>query len=326
MALTKKQKTKIDVFVQDYYKYDLRKDDKYTIERYVDYDEEFPESSIKKILESDNPWETFDEIVSDWDIQCDDWYYQDEFKRKFEEFCNKQKYDEDEAKDYLFENFRWCYPDSFLNPTFNAVITLNTGDMNYDYTLHNILNYASDYGYESGPRGELDKKAGMFWLAKQQGKSTLLQKTILKYINKKDFTKDDIENKFVKSCIQELENATTHMTAMTFLVQLDLETAMKIAVTQTQLEEEKKFDVFHPLETKGSPFGSITLSKNCMCGLFDAWNGGGSVLEVELEKDVKIPIHLIRHVSTDDFIQKVYGLTQECWSGEVNKIDLKEIA
>ena len=85
--MTEEMSKKVIEFTQAYYKWSLRDDDKFCIERYVDYRDEFPESDIQKILSSDNPLETFDEIVMDWDIQCDDWCYEDEFWGDLENFC-----------------------------------------------------------------------------------------------------------------------------------------------------------------------------------------------------------------------------------------------
>lgn len=76
--MTKETKDKIINFTRGYYKYALSEDG-FGIERYVDYRDEFPQSEIRKILNSDNPQETFCSITDDWEFSCDDWYYEEDF-------------------------------------------------------------------------------------------------------------------------------------------------------------------------------------------------------------------------------------------------------
>ena len=60
-----------------------------------------------------------------------------------------------------------------------------------------------------------------------------------------------------------------------------------------------------------------------MCGLFNPWNGGGSVLEVQLEKDIEIPLSILFDVSMDGEktygydVNEVYGLCGDAWDAEV---------
>lgn len=306
------QKEKIRDFTREHFKWCLvdREDkDNNVLERYVDYRDEFPKNEIKNILNADNPRDYLADLTCEWDISCDDWTYEDEFWKELEKFCEENSIDEYEARDYIRETFYWTYPESFLNPTFNAVVIINNGDMNYDFTKHNILNYAGGYGYCDG----LEKTAGLYFLAKQQRKLTLLKKAINNPEKKTD-------NRFVDSCITELEEATCHMTALTFLVQMDLNTAIDIIEKQREALQNKVYNEYHPNETKGAPLGYITLSKDTTCGLFDTWHGGGSLMEIALEKDVKLPLHLIDRINTDDFIQSAYGLCSECWGDDIKEV------
>lgn len=302
---------KIKEFTRDYFRWCLvDKDDEENneLERYVDYRDEFPKETIEKVLKSDYPRDTLWDTVTDWDCQSDDWTYQDGFWSKLTDFCEENNIIEDEARDYIYETFSWTYPESFLNPSFRAVVIINHGDMNYDFSLHNILNYASNDGYCDG----LEEKAGLYWLAKQQRKLTLLKKAI----NNPDKKTGD---KFVDSCITELENCCSLMNALTFLVEMDLNTAIDILEKQKQALEDKVYDEYNPQETKGAPLGYITLDKSTTCGLFDNWYGSGSMLEIECEKDIKLPLHFIDRIDTDKTIQSVYGLTSECWGDTVKE-------
>ena len=110
------------------------------------------------------------------------------------------------------------------------------------------------------------------------------------------------------------------MTALTFLVQMDLNTAINIIEKQKEALKGKVYNEYHPNEVKGAPLGYITLSKDTTCGLFDTWNGGGSLMEIELEKDVKLPLHLIDRIDTDGTIQSAYGLCDDCWGDDIKEV------
>lgn len=394
--MTERMSEKVVEFTQDYYKLSLRDDDKFCIERYVDYSDKFPENDIQKILSSDNPLETFDEIVMDWNIKCDDWQYEDNFWGDLENFCYESNIDAEEAHCIVMENFYWAYPDSFLNPIVNTVWTVQCGDLNHDFVLHNVLNYDKDV-YTDSSKGLL-KEAGLHWLAKQQGyldelqtaikgkskkiyftSSQLIEKlrkkverrkngryyqkylydremlaceritnrlNFVEWIKNRDGEEDlyvcsqledlckecDISlfhyewSKFTRSCVTELENCTSHMNALTFLVKMPLQTAIEIKEKINVMEKSKGFDKYNPLNTKGIPYGYIVLGKNTNVGLYDSYQGGGSVLEIELEKDVKLPLQFLWNITDDKAIQDCYRMVDECWQDSIKEINLKEIS
>lgn len=302
---------KVKEFVRNFYKYSINEYD--FIERYVDYRDEFHESDINKILDSNNPQETYDEIITDWDIRCDDWYYEDDFWTKFSSFCEEHSFDEDEARQIVYDNFYWFYPDYFLNPSVDTVLTIDVGDGNYDFSCHNILNYCS------GNKKELDNPSGLRWLAKQQKRLTLLNQEIKNY----QHSSGDCKSKFVESCITELINATSNLTHLSFLVKMPLRDAIRIEEYRMQLLKDKKYSAYHP-QGCTEDLGYITLSKDTMCGLYDSCHGGGSLLEIELERDVKIPIQFLDSITSTERIQSVYGLTSSCWKETIKEINLKE--
>lgn len=302
---------KVKEFVRNFYKYSINEYD--CIERYVDYRDEFPESAINKILDSNNPQETYDEIITDWDINSDDWYYEDNFWKEFNSFCEENSFDDDEARQIVYDNFWWVHPDHFLNPFVDTVLTIDVGDGNYDFSCHNILNYCS------GNKKELDNPSGLRWLAKQQKRLTLLNKEIANY----QHSSGDCKSKFVESCITELVNATSSLTHLSFLVKMPLKDAIRIEEYRMQLLKDKKYPRYTPQDCK-EDLGSITLSKDTMCGLYDSWHGGGSLLEIELERDVKIPIQFLDSITSTEQIQSVYGLTSSCWKETIKEINLKE--
>lgn len=303
---------KIIDFTRDYYKYSLR-DDKSIIERYVDYRDEFPQSAIEEILETSEPLEKFYEIIAKWDIDSDDWYYENDFWEKLKNFCKENEYDFAEAQDIVYENFQWAYPEYFYNPTIDTVWTIDCGDGNYDFSCHNILNYCS------GNKKELDNPSGLRWLAKQQKRLTLLNKEIKNY----QHSSGDYKSKFVESCITELINATSNLTHLSFLVKMPLRDAIRIEEYRRILLKDKKYSAYHPQDCI-EDLGYITLSKDTMCGLYDSYQGGGSLMEIELERDVKLPIQFLDSIQHTRRIQEVYGMTSDCWKETIKEINLKE--
>ena len=300
------------------------------MEMYVNYDDELSDRQIKEIMRSDNPREAFRDIM--FEAQQDDYYDWDGLFAKVEEelsYEEKEIYNEseDEIRDWLYDKYYFEIPKEHFNKSVKVNIMLDTGNMNYDFTCDNVLNwYGTDGGY--GRKGEFDRNSSMLWLAKQQGKSDLLRKackkTYRQYVEGKTFYADQTEStdKFVSSAISELANLPSHMATMTFLVEMSLFELFDLKdLIQAERELNKSYDLE---ERKGT--GYIVLDKSTMCGLYDCWSGGGSLLEVKCEKDIKIPIKCIFDAVVDGTkmrgydVNEVYGLIGSCW-----KPTLKEI-
>lgn len=312
--MEKEIEKKIIEFTRNYYNYSMIDD--YTIERYVGYQDEFPDSAVTQILAADNPEEAFFAIINEWDFDCDDWSYENKF---FEELENEfSGFDSDDVRNVVFENFFWAYPESFLNPEIKVNIIINAGDGNYDFTLHNLLNYASSYGYTDR---QSFKKSGLGWLAKQQGKQRELLRCVKLIDNCENYK---TESAFVKSSIRELENACSIMEALSFLVKMRLQDAIELKMKLKEIEG--KFNEYRPYETKGMPFGYIELDKSVNCGLVDYWEGSGSLIDIELDRDVKIPLHYIWDIIDSDSkkyaysINQTYGLSGDCWTDSIKKL------
>ena len=133
---------------------------------------------------------------------------------------------------------------------------------------------------------------------------------------------EEKQDRFVKSVVEELENLPSHMATLTFLVSMKLFDYFDL---REAMESEKKLnDSYIFAERKGK--GTITISKDTMCGLFDVWSGGGSVLEIELDKDVILPIKCIwvAEIETGKSqygysVDSVYGLVGSAWDGTVKE-------
>ena len=106
---------------------------------------------------------------------------------------------------------------------------------------------------------------------------------------------DKSESKLIKSALEEIENCPYEMGQLTFLVNMSLTECCAL------IEQVNQESVLTPSSEPylGTGTGSLTLGKNCECGLFNPWNGAGSCLELQLEKDVVIPFKYIHDIHLD---------------------------
>lgn len=284
-------KNKVIEFTRNYFKYDLCSDG-FGLERYVDYNDEFPKSAISEILESKEPWEAYDEQIFEWNTWSEDWSYQDEFWKELEEFCKTNGFDFDEAKGVVYDNFYWCYPDTFLNPIVDISLRINCGDMNFDYDCHNQLSYAKDY-YDFGYN--LDESAGLYFLAKSQRKLTVLKKAIKDVYNNK-IKASDIEDNFVRTSVEELENLTGTIAPLQIIVKMPLLDAINLQAKINSMSDEEQY---YPRKIEGTPYGYVTVPKTAICG-FNSYYAS-SLMGITLEKDVVIPVQFIINAGSADW-------------------------
>lgn len=287
------------------------------IEIYADYRDEMSVKDAIEICTSDDPEFALYEKLEEWYFE-EEIRYRDDIKEKIKEYIESE-YDglsiesEEDAFDDAFNE--WIdvrYPvDHYLDQEFQVDIMLDTGDGNYDYTLNSV--YPCYYGrYED----RLEEKSSLLWLARQQGYTkTQLWKALR--------DEDDKYEGFLKSCRVEVENLPSHMATLTFLVTMTLRDLIKL---NKGIKLQDRNGVFYDAKVK--PYcGYIVVDKDAMTGLFDPWAGGGSVLEIELDKDVRIPIRFIRSALPDSnydgySINNVYGMCESAWDAEVKKIHL----
>jgi hypothetical protein len=78
----------------------------------------------------------------------------------------------------------------------------------------------------------------------------------------------------------------------------------------------------------------IVIPKGNSCGLFNYWNGGGSMLEMTLKRDLVLPLRLPRKTEYDSFelfvderncntgycIDEVYGMITGAWGKEIRLV------
>lgn len=291
-------------------------------EMYADYRDEIDDKTAVKILEADMPlqefWNMLEEVYRE-----EHWRLQDEL---FDEIVEQlttlddgdiliefDETEEEEIREMMNEYISFEYPaDHYLDQKFKVNIMMDTGDGNYDYTLNSVI-YPCYYGeYNAYP----DDKASIVWLARQQG------------YNKRQFRKamreGDISNPkgFLESVRQELANLPSHMATLTFLVEMKLRDLIEL---NRLIDLQDRNGIMY--DARKNPYcGYIVLDKSTMTGLYNPWDGGGSVFEIELEKDVRLPIRFIRSALPDVRVHyeypvgEVYGMCGSAWQDTVKVI------
>lgn len=264
------------------------------VEMYADYRDEFSPEQAFEIVESDNPWETFNDMLYDAYMDSESYYIHD-VEEEFDNYCADHDYDcssdDLDIEDInIYEYISFNPPaDHFLGQDFKCRLIVDNGDGNYDFSR----NPNQDNGYQ------IESGAGIIWLGEQIGYSVdQMQAALDAGINSEEYPIDKAlgEDKFLDSLIQEAANAYG-MPALTFLCKMSLGDLIKFKENHT----------------------SVTVDLNgANCGFFDAWNGGGSVLELECGvKSVTIPYDKIFTLVPDVrgngqySVDEVYGL----WGG-----------
>ena len=198
----------------------------------------------------------------------------------------------------------------FLDNDYHFNVMFKT-DIEQNYDMGAICDYykiPDRFTYDE-PVNDKRYDNSLTYLIKQQGHNPMEVINTFHRVSETD-------SKFVQSVSDELDNMTYEMSELTALVSLSGENVYKF------------------LDAYESGKGSITLSKNTMIGLFNEWNGSGSILEIELEKDAVFPVSMIRNVQIEgqrsDYIHgytvnDVYGLVGSAWTQGELTIGTEEI-
>lgn len=289
-----------------------QEDGTFSYEIYADYRDEMDDKTAIRILRSDYPMTAF------WE-QLDEWYqeYQYLLGNELEKEVRAKLTasdgpypeglsgeDGDRMLDALHDLVYFKLPaDHFLKQSFRVNVMVDTGDGNVDYTLNSA--YPCWYGEYGAP---IDPKAGIAWLAKTQGYTRGRLKRALRDGDMVD------PHGFLESMRVELANLSSAMSTVTFLVELTLEQLMEL----NQLVRLQDRDGVHYDNSENPYCGYIILDKATETGLFDPWNGGGSCFEIQLEKDVKLPVKYIRSALPDGgdghSVGSVYGMCGSAWT------------
>jgi len=188
---------------------------------------------------------------------------------------------------------------------------VDTGDGNYDFTKNEL------FGCNYSEKGLDDRdESSLLWLMQQQGYEMDAIKDFVLNENTQD-------SRLLKSIYQECINTTTCMNTLSFFVKLPLREALDLHEIINNLSNaECGSEANEEADPKPS---KITLSKNTSCGLYDAWNGAGSVLDIQLEKDVVLPVKYIDSAMPDGCrgysISSIYGMCGTFWTDGGLKIN-----
>lgn len=302
----------LNELVKDYlaenYTWCKKSDGNYHFEIDVDYRDEIEDSIAQEILESNSPHDTLIERLWDW-YQEQEWDIIDDLVDDFRaetdpKFLEDANIIEDgnlddgmireEFMDIIYIDYPvdWAEGQEFC---FNIIVS--NGDDNYDFWLNeHIVD-------EDGKVDENAEKAGLVWLAKQQGYTL---EEVVKILKDEDNVST---NEFLASISSEVYNGYG-CEALTFCVKMTLGQAIAL--------KEKM---------KSNSNGLITIDKRVTCGLFNPWDGSGSILDIACEKDIEIPFENIWKFYIDesrsnryDSIHNVYGTDSSLWRDYLKEI------
>lgn len=302
----------LNELVKDYlaenYAQEKKADGNYHFEIYVDYRDEIDDSTAQEILENDFPHDTLIERLWDW-YQESEWDIIDNLVDDFKEKVDPKlledaniiadgNLDDEMIREEFVDTVYVDYPEDWaLGQEFCFNIIVSNGDDNYDFWLNeHIVD-------EDGKVDENAEKAGLVWLAKQQGHTL---EEIVEVLKDEDSLST---NEFLASVSSEVYNGYG-CEALTFCIKMTLGRAIA-------LKERMK----------SNPNGSIIIDKRATCGLFNPWDGSGSILDISCEKDVKIPFEDIWKFYIDekrsgnyDSIHNVYGADSSLWKDYLKEV------
>ena len=317
-----KLKAAVAAVLADKYWYAKQPDGTFRMEIYADYRDEMDDKTAAKICESADPYLALVEKLEEWYFEAEG-YSRNELEKEIRQALTDPDgpypdglgdAEEERLNDAITDLAYWVYPeDHFLKQEFCVNIMLDTGDGNHDFTLNSPYPcWCGDYS------ARLDEKSSLLWLARQQGYTKTRLWRALREGDMRD------PKGFLESCRVECANLPSNMAAMTFLVKMTLEDL--IALNRCVRLQDRNGHFYDA--TKNPYCGYILLGKDTMCGLFDPWSGGGSVLEIQLERDVKIPIRFIWSALPDGYgyggygVGDVYGICGSAWQDTLVKITM----
>lgn len=269
----------------------------------ADYRDDVDDSCLKEIFQANDPYDKLLSMLNEG-YQEEVWRTEDQLVDQISEYLDDigVEYDSEELSVFISENVSIDIPlEHYLDQKVCVNIILDIGDANYEFSTNSL--FPSYYGRIGNPLSEV---SSLVWLANQQGYTKTAMKDAL-YYNKTD-------SKFLKSVRLELSNTTTGINAVYVMVQMLLRECLNLnRILKYRDGDEYKY------HTEDRPrCGHIIIDKDSTVGLVDNWNGAGGMLEIELEKDLRIPIKYIYSADPDccrDYsVKSIYGCNESEWS------------
>ena len=291
------------------------------------YDDALPDELIEKILLSMHPEEHLMYAVEDY---YDGFTYsrRDNIAARAVKYLMhelkktgcQEKDNEEAIWDYVYDKlcdrlyFEFPY-DHFYKQECCVDLMIDTGDANFDYGCN------SPYPYWCGEKGvPLEKESALVWLAETQGYT---KKQLEQALDEGDV---EIAYGFLESMRQEVANETSSMNCLTFLVRMRLDDLARLS-SLIKLQEPEGEHFFNA--DLRPDCGSLKISKKAQPGLYDPWNGAGSVFDIKLEKDITLPVKYIRSCLPDSHfrwsVESVYGMLKSAWEDVVTDIKGPEV-
>lgn len=153
---------------------------------------------------------------------------------------------------------------------------------------------------------EEDYDNALTYLIHQQGYTV---KEMLICLMKDDYDRHD---PFIASIFHEIANNSAE--------------AMSELTTLVSLSGNDIIQFFNTL-LKGK--GYLAFGPDTVLGIFNEWNGSGSVLEIELEKPFVVPVSMIREIQVEGVdpphtytVSNVYGMGGPCWEDDLSYTDI----
>jgi hypothetical protein len=200
---------------------------------------------------------------------------------------------EDFIRDWIRDNISIEYPyDHFLNQDVYLDIIVDSGDANYEFVLNNLFNF---YRNDDEPIGG-NAESSLLWLMRQQGYTNEVITEFVVNWNSQG-------SRFLESIKEESQNTSSWMNTLAFFVRVTLCDAL---------------DLHEKLQSPEGKQGFIIIDNNATCGLYDPWQGAGGLLQIQLERDVELPLKLIDSALPDGCrgysVTAIYGADGSLWS------------
>lgn len=264
----------------------------YEIEPYG-YDECINAADAYKISKSEDPWGEFNSIIDEA------WYdeiahVEDTIFNEFNDWLIDQDIEPcDDIGTFQDRVEIYVNTDHYLDYEYPCRLLIDTGDANWDFSLN--PSYYNDWlGRGEDSQDEIGEPASLVWIAKTQGYSLEELRNALKTDDRNSL------DTFLKSMRQEAENAQGGCFA--FLVTSTLREIIQIAA---------------------GDYSSIFVPADVMCGIFEPFTGGGSVLDVQLNTGITIPKNYVWEFAPDEYkagyrsIMDVYGMLSSAYNTEI---------
>lgn len=278
-------------------------------EVYIDYRDL---ENIENLILDYNTQEDF--LLALDEIYCESYdYIFDYWIKKVIEYFNLDENDYDlfvEVQDIVREHLLIGLPyDTFLDYEVKAnVICDFYGEGNSDFTDNGWLRWImNSQGYKLKNYPAIKKYARWRYLQPTKGgiyyDDNKVKDNEVEQIKKFD-------SKFLKSVLLEVqEQYIDYMRSLTFLTKMTI----------------REYYAWKECRLK-----KIVFKKGVECGLFNCWQGCGSILGIDLEKDVTVNAKNIYRIQIEGkktkgqgyTVDEVYGLVGSCW--KKNKFYIKE--